>query len=99
MLQRAGFTEDRALEVLRVVQVYAQGHALAEVSWKSPPRVRPSPATTSPGCAGSPTWSPRDAPDRLLHTAVQYCARCDMNHQFGIGLDLIIRGLEPEAPA
>ena len=42
---------------------------------------------------------PRDAPDRLLRTAVQYCARCDMNHQFTVGLDLLIRGLEAECPA
>jgi len=41
---------------------------------------------------------PRDAPDRLLRTAVQYCARCDMNHQFTVGLDLLIRGLEAECP-
>ena len=41
---------------------------------------------------------PRDAPDRLQRTAISYCARCDMNHQFNVGLDLIIRGLETECP-
>src|SRR5712691_13526578 len=45
----------------------------------------------------SPAWSAR-RPRRLLRTAINYCARCDMNHQFNVGLDLIVRGLETECP-
>lgn len=99
MLRQAGFTEDRALEVLRVVQVYAQGHALAEVSWGIPGQDPSMPDDDIARLRWVTDMVPRDAPDRLLRTAVQYCARCDMNHQFQVGLDLIIRGLEPEAPA
>jgi hypothetical protein len=42
---------------------------------------------------------PRDAPDRVFHTAINYCSQWDMNDQFQVGLDLIIRGLEAECPA
>ena len=99
VLRRAGFTEDRALEVLRVVQVYAQGHALAEVSWGIRGQDPAIPDDDIARLRWVADMVPRDAPDRLLRTAVQYCARCDMNHQFTVGLDLIIRSLEAECPA
>lgn len=96
VLQRAGFTEDRALEVLRVVQVYAEGQALAEVSWGIRGRDPSVPSDDIGRLRWAADMVPRDAPDSALRTAIQYCAQCDMNHQFQVGLDLIIRGLEPE---
>lgn len=101
VLRRAGFTEDRALEVLRVVHVYALGHALTEVSWGIQDQGIADQHIPDDDIARL-RWVtgmvPRDAPDRLLRTALQYCARCDMNHQVDVGLDLIIHGLETECP-
>src|SRR5260370_39326450 len=50
VLRHAGFGEDRALDVLRTVYVYAQGYALAEVSYS--------------GCAPGqgPGWPADDLP-------------------------------------
>jgi AcrR family transcriptional regulator len=98
VLARAGFGEERALEVVRVVQVYAEGHALAEVSWGlygKDPVVPGDEVARMRWVAG---MVPRDAPDRLVRVALRYCADCDMNRQFEVGLDLIIRGLEAECP-
>jgi hypothetical protein len=41
---------------------------------------------------------PRDAPDHLLRLAMQFCGHCDMDDQFSLGVDLMIRGLETECP-
>ena len=41
---------------------------------------------------------PRDAPDRLVRLAMDFCGRCDMDEQFSLGVDLMIRGLEAECP-
>jgi AcrR family transcriptional regulator len=98
-LARAGIPEERAREVLRVVQVYAQGHGLAEVSWGL---YGPDPVIPGDDVARM-RWVadmvPRDAPDHLARVALQFCADCDMHRQFQVGLDLIIRGLEAECPA
>ncbi len=98
ILLRAGFPEDRALEVLRTVFGYAHGHALAEVTFT--------------GCANgtgpqdddlaqirrTTQMVSRDAPDRLLRLAVNFCGGCDMDSQFDLGIDLMIRGLQSECP-
>lgn len=39
---------------------------------------------------------PRDAPDHLLRLAMLFCGRCDMDEQFSLGIDLMIRGLDCE---
>jgi AcrR family transcriptional regulator len=100
VLRHAGFPQDRALDVLRTVYVYAQGYALAEVNY------------TDCACGQESGWPddelarmrrvtemvPRDAPDHLLRLAMQFCGRCDMDEQFELGVDLMIRGLEAECP-
>ncbi|MGH3304461.1 MAG: hypothetical protein ACRDOK_22820 [Streptosporangiaceae bacterium] len=40
---------------------------------------------------------PRDAaPDHLVRLAMLFCGRCDMDEQFSLGVDLMIRGLDCE---
>jgi Tetracyclin repressor-like, C-terminal domain len=94
LLMRAGFTEDRAMDVLRTVYMYAHGYALAEACFTA--------------CADSGAWPadelsqmrrvtemvPRDAPDHLLRLAMLFCGRCDMDEQFSLGIELMIRGLD-----
>ena len=41
---------------------------------------------------------PRDAPDHLLRLAMEFCGHSDMDDQFELGVDLMIRGLETECP-
>jgi AcrR family transcriptional regulator len=97
-LAGAGFGEERALEVVRVVQVYAEGHALAEVSWGLYDKDPAVPADDVARMRWVADMVPRDAPDKLVRVALRYCADCDMNHQFQAGLDLIINGLQTECP-
>jgi AcrR family transcriptional regulator len=99
VLRSAGFDARRALEVVGVVQVYAQGHALTEVSWGRPGKDPGVPADDVARLRWVAGMVPRDAPDSALKVALDYCARADMNRQFEAGLDLIIRGIEAEAPA
>ena len=94
LLMRAGFTEDRAMDVLRTVFMYAHGYALIEACFLA--------------CAGAGPWPdgelsrmrrvtemvPRDAPDHLLRLAMLFCGRCDMDEQFSLGIELMIRGLD-----
>jgi AcrR family transcriptional regulator len=96
LLMRAGFTEDRAMDVLRTVFMYAHGYALVEACFLA--------------CAGSSPWPddelsqlrrvtqmvPGDAPDHLLRLVMQFCGRCDMDEQFSLGIELMIRGLDSE---
>lgn len=100
LLQHAGFPPGRALDVLRTAYVYAQGYAFAEISY------------TDTASGQRPGWPddeltrmrrvtqmvPPDAPDHLLRLAMQFCGHCDMDDQFGLGVDLMIRGLEAECP-
>jgi hypothetical protein len=37
---------------------------------------------------------PRDAPDHLVRLAMLFCGRCNMDEQFSLGIDLMIRGLD-----
>jgi hypothetical protein len=37
---------------------------------------------------------PRDAPDHLVRLAMLFCGRCDMEEEFSLGIDLMIRGLD-----
>lgn len=98
LLERVGIPEVRAREVLRAVQVYAQGHGHAEVSWGLYGRDPVVPDDKIARMRWVADMVPRDAPDRLARVALEYCADCDMNRQFQVGLDLMIRGLEAECP-
>ena len=90
-LQEAGFSRRRAAEVVRTVVAYAFGYALSELCWS---------------CAGAATASelgrlrrvsqllPADVPEDLLAVAMDVCGDCDLEEQFKLGLDLMLRGLE-----
>ena len=91
-LQQAGFSRSRAVEVVRTVVAYAFGAALSELCWS---------------CASASAESelarlrrvsqmlPAAVPDDLLSVAMELCGDCDMDGTFELGLDLMVRGLEP----
>ncbi len=93
LLMREGFTEDRALDVLRTVFMYAHGYALAEACYTRCAECGPWPGDELSQMRRVTQMVPRDAPDHLLRLAMLFCGRCDMDEQFSLGIDLMIRGL------
>jgi hypothetical protein len=76
--------------LLRTVFPYGIGYALAELAIPQPcavgdeiGRIRRMSDLLSP-----------QAPDDLVRTALLLCGDCDLTAEFGIGLDLMIRGLD-----
>lgn len=99
LLLKAGFDENRAIEALRTVVVYAHGYALTEVCYSASSREPGWPADELSRIRRVSEMVSRDAPDHLLRVAMLFCGHCDMDDQFQTGLDLLIRGLEsPAAP-
>jgi AcrR family transcriptional regulator len=96
LLMRAGFTEDRAMDVLRTVYMYAHGYALAEACYTACADCGPWPADELSQMRRVTEMVPRDAPDHLLRLAMLFCGRCDMDEQFNLGIELMIRGLDRE---
>lgn len=97
VLLRAGFPDGRALDVLRTVYVYAHGSALAEVSYAGC-ALGQEPGDELGRMRRVTSMVPRDAPDRLLRLAMQFCGQSDPGDQLELGVDLMIRGLEAECP-
>jgi AcrR family transcriptional regulator len=93
LLQRAGFTEDRAMDVLRTVFMYAHGYALVEACFLACADCGPWPADELSRMRRVTEMVSRDAPDHLLRLAMLFCGRSDMEEQFSLGIDLMIRGL------
>jgi AcrR family transcriptional regulator len=96
LLMRAGFTEERAMDVLRTVYVYAHGYALAEACFTACADCGPWPADELGQLRRVTDMVPRDAPDHLVRLAMLFCGRCNMDEQFSLGIDLMIRGLDCE---
>ncbi len=94
LLMRAGFTEDRAMDVLRTVYMYAHGYALAEACLTASAGYGPWPADELSQMRRVTEMVPRDAPDHLLRLAILFCGRRDMDEQFNLGIELMIRGLD-----
>ncbi len=94
LLIRAGFSEDRALDVLRTVVVYAYGYALIEVCFTRCAQCGPWPDDQLSQMRRVTEMVPRDAPDHLLRLAMLFCGQCDMDDQFDLGVELMIRGLD-----
>ena len=94
LLMRAGFTEDRAMDVLRTVVMYAHGYALAEACFTACAECGPWPADELSQMRRVTEMVPRDAPDHLLRLAMLFCGRCDIDEQFSLGIELMIRGLD-----
>jgi AcrR family transcriptional regulator len=96
LLMGEGFTEDRALDLLRTVFMYAHGYALAEACFTRCAECGPWPRDELSQMRRVTDMVPRDAPDHLLRLAMLFCGRCDMDEQFTLGIDLMIRGIDCE---
>jgi AcrR family transcriptional regulator len=96
LLMRAGFTEDRAMDVLRTVYVYAHGYALAEACFTACADCGPWPEDELGQVRRVTEMVPRDAPDHLVRLALLFCGQCNMDDQFSLGTELMIRGLDCE---
>lgn len=94
LLIRAGFTEDRAMDVLRTVVMYAHGYALVEACFTACAGCGPWPEDELSQMRRVTEMVPRDAPDHLLRLALLFCGQCDMDEQFSLGIELMIRGLD-----
>jgi len=94
LLMRAGFAEDRAMDVLRTVYMYAHGYALAEACFTACAGCGPWPADELSRMRRVTEMVPRDAPDHLVRLAMLFCGRCDLDEQFSLGVELMIRGLD-----
>jgi AcrR family transcriptional regulator len=94
LLMRAGFAEDRAMDVLRTVVMYAHGYALVEACFTACAGCGPWPEDELSQMRRVTEMVPRDAPDHLLRLAMLFCGRCDMDDQFSLGIELMIRGLD-----
>ena len=96
LLMREGFTEDRAMDVLRTVYVYAHGYALAVACFTACADCGPWPEDELGQMRRVTDMVPRDAPDHLVRLALLFCGRCNMDDQFSLGIELMIRGLDCE---
>jgi TetR/AcrR family transcriptional regulator, tetracycline repressor protein len=85
----AGEPPERAYALLRTITTYALGSSLAEVSWGMGEDCAPSVADL---------LRP-DVPDELAAVAEIFCGRANPDAEFELGLDLMLRGLEPARPA
>lgn len=83
-LVAAGFEETLAYDLLRTIWSYAFGSAFAEITW----------ATAEPGCAIDVRQLLRPGtPEDLAAIADVFCGQADMDTQFQLGLDLMLRGI------
>jgi AcrR family transcriptional regulator len=87
-LQRAGLGREQAAEMIRTLLSYAAGYTMLELS------ALPAAGTTELEQIVMVTRAlPRDTPVHLVDVA-RLMADCDVDHQFNLGLDLILAGLE-----
>jgi AcrR family transcriptional regulator len=91
-----GFTEGRAVAVLRTLYGYALGFALVEANLVAGGQCGPWPGDELSRMRRVTEMVPRDAPDHLLRLAMLFCGQCDMAEQFSLGVELMIRGLDRE---
>jgi AcrR family transcriptional regulator len=89
-----GYPDDRAVELLRAVLVYAQGYALAEVSWAASQALPGPDEDALHRFRRVAALVPGSVPDSLLALAMRLCGECDMDAQFEFGLDLMVAGAE-----
>jgi len=86
VLRDDGFTDERAVEVLRTVEAYALGYALLEVSYLTPQPARGEDDLERFRRVAA--MAPADTPDHLLRLGIQFCGGCDMNHPFDLRVQL-----------
>lgn len=96
-LQAGGLqSPQRALELIRTVNAYALGFALAELTWMEG-RADPSGDGLS-SFRHVASIVPGDTPEYLVRTAMALCTECDMTEQFDFGVEMMVRGLEATGP-
>lgn len=94
VMRGGGVPEECAVAFLRTVFAYGFGYALAELS------CLPGGPADGAGCDDLArlrrvtAMVPTHVPDHLVRVALKVCGDCDMDAQFAIGLDLMIRGLD-----
>ena len=88
-LESAGLSHGRAAEMIRTLVGYAAGYAMLELSCCTPAARE----TELERVVRLTRALPSDAPVHLVEVA-RLIADCDMDHQFELGLDLILSGLE-----
>lgn len=89
VMRQGGVPEQCAIALLRTIFPYGIGYALAELTY-------PETEDTDDDVTRIrriSTLLPQ-ASDDLVRTALLVCGGCDMNAQFDIGIDLMIRGLD-----
>jgi hypothetical protein len=87
-----GVPEQCAVALVRSIITHGIGYALAELSCFDAPITD---ATDDVARLRRITsLLPADASDDLVRTALLVCGDCDMTSQFGIGIDLMIHGVE-----
>ncbi|GAA1439264.1 TetR/AcrR family transcriptional regulator [Nocardiopsis tropica] len=92
MMRADGVPEACAVALLRTVYTHGMGFALAELSWA---RAELDGIGDEVGRTRRvASLLPPDASDDLVRTALLVCGDCDMDDQFEIGLDLMLRGLD-----
>jgi AcrR family transcriptional regulator len=96
-LQRAGFEQKRAMEILCTVSSYAMGYAMVELSALSPVTTeRETPELSDIGrLTQLMRRLPRETPTRLVEVACVLTG-CDMDAQFTFGLDLMLTSLKAQ---
>jgi TetR/AcrR family tetracycline transcriptional repressor len=88
-LTAAGFDEARSYDLMRTVTSYVFGSAFAEVTWD---------LGGSTGCAPEVSQLLRPGtPEELAAVAEVFCGQSDVDAQFELGLDLMLRGIEEPA--
>ncbi len=94
-LQRAGFAQKRASEILCTLCSYAMGYAMVELSTLSPvPSERGTEELTDIArLTQIMRRLPRETPARLVEVAC-VLTDCDMDAQFTFGLDLMLTSLK-----
>ena len=96
-LQRAGFEQKRAMEILCTVSSYAMGYAMVELSALSPVTTeRETPELSDIGrLTQLMRRLPRETPAHLVEVACVLTG-CDMDAQFTFGLDLMLTSLKAQ---
>ncbi|HEY3953184.1 MAG TPA: TetR/AcrR family transcriptional regulator C-terminal domain-containing protein [Streptosporangiaceae bacterium] len=89
-----GCREDQAVALLRAVLVYAQGYALAEVSWATSQALPGPEEDDLHRFRRVAALVPGSVPDSLFALAISLCGECDMDAQFEFGLGLMVTGAE-----
>ncbi len=95
LLQQAGFTQRRAMEILCTVSSYAMGYAMVELSALAPvPSERGTEELSEIGrLTQLMRRLPRETPAHLVEVAC-VLTNCDMDAQFLFGLDLMLTSLK-----